>query len=63
MHIALLASEGFSATQISGVLYCSRTIADQNRRMSNDYERLCASGEALVYATMIRLMTRGLARV
>jgi len=42
-----------------------RTIAwiDQQRRMSKDYERLCASGEALVYAAMIRLMTRRLARV
>jgi transposase len=27
-----------------------------------DYERLCASGEALVYAAMIRLMVRRLAR-
>jgi len=27
-----------------------------------DYERLCASGEALVYAAMIRLMTRRLVR-
>src|SRR5918993_851795 len=27
-----------------------------------DYERLCASGEALVYAAMIRLMLRRLAR-
>jgi transposase len=42
-----------------------RTIAwiDQNRRMSKDYERSCASGEALVYAAMIRLMARRLARV
>jgi putative transposase len=42
-----------------------RTISwiDQQRRMSKDYERLCASGEALVYAAMIRLMTRRLARV
>ena len=42
-----------------------RTIAwiDQQRRMSKDYERLCASGEALVYAAMIRLMARRLARV
>jgi Transposase DDE domain len=31
---------------------------DQQRRMSKDYERLCASGEAFVYAAMIRLMTR-----
>ena len=42
-----------------------RTIAwiDQQRRMSKDYERLCASSEALVYAAMMRLMTRRLARV
>ena len=42
-----------------------RTIAwiDHNRRMAKDYERfLCASGEALVYAAMIRLMTRRLVR-
>jgi putative transposase len=36
---------------------------DQQGRMSKDYERLCASGEALVYAAMIRLMTRRLVRV
>jgi hypothetical protein len=36
-------------------------VLDQNRRMSKDYERLCASGEAFVYACMIRLMTRRLA--
>jgi putative transposase len=35
---------------------------DQQRRMSKDYERSCASGEAFVYAAMIRLMTRRLAR-
>ena len=42
-----------------------RTIAwiEQNRRMSKDYERLCASGEALVYAATIRLTTRRLVRV
>jgi transposase len=41
-----------------------RTFAwiDQNRRMSKDYERLCASGEAFVYAAMSRLMLRRLAR-
>jgi putative transposase len=33
-----------------------------NRRMSKDYERLCSAGEALVYAAMIRLMVRRLAR-
>jgi putative transposase len=42
-----------------------RTIAwiDHNRRMRKDYEKLCASGEALVYAAMIRLITRRIARV
>jgi hypothetical protein len=42
-----------------------RTLAwiEQNRRMSKDYERLCASGEALVYAAMIRLMRRRLTRL
>jgi transposase len=36
---------------------------EKNRRMSKDYERTCASGEAFVYAAMIRLMTRRLVRV
>ena len=34
----------------------------QNRRTSRDYERLCASGEAFIYAAMSRLMVRRLAR-
>jgi putative transposase len=34
----------------------------QNRRMSKDYERLCATGEALIYAAMTRVMVRRLAR-
>jgi putative transposase len=33
-----------------------------NRRMSKDYERLCATGEAFVYAAMARLMVSRLAR-
>ena len=42
-----------------------RTLAwiEQNRRMSKDFERSCASGEAFVNAAMIRLMARRLARV
>ena len=35
----------------------------QNRRMSKDYERLCATGEAFIYAAMSRLMVRRLVRV
>ena len=35
----------------------------QNRRMSKkDYERLCATSEAFVYAAMARIMVRRLAR-
>jgi hypothetical protein len=33
-----------------------------NRRMSKDYERLCATGEAFIYVAMTRLMVRRLAR-
>jgi putative transposase len=35
---------------------------DQNRRMSKDYERLCATAEAFIYVAMTRLMVRRLAR-
>jgi len=34
----------------------------QNRRFSRDYERLCSTSEALIYAAMGRLMLRRLAR-
>jgi len=34
----------------------------QNRRMSKDYESLCATAEAFIYAEMTRLMVRRLAR-
>ena len=34
----------------------------QNRRMSKDYERLCASAEAFIYIAMIRLLVRRLVR-
>jgi len=59
----LLPPEGFVVLPRRWVV--ERTIAwiDQNRRMSKDYERSCASGEAFVYAAMIRLMTRRLAHV
>ena len=34
----------------------------QSRRLSKDYERLCETSEALIYATMARLMVRRLAK-
>ena len=35
----------------------------QSRRFNRDYERLCATSEALIYAAMGRLMVRRLARI
>jgi transposase len=35
----------------------------QSRRLSKDYERLCTTSEALIYATMSRLMVRRLAQM
>ena len=51
---------GFAA-QMGGL---ERTFSwlGQNRRMSKDHERLCATGEALLYAAMTRVMARRLAR-
>jgi len=34
----------------------------RDRRMSKDYERLCATGEEFVYVAMTPLMVRRLAR-
>ncbi len=34
----------------------------QSRRLAKEYERLCATSEAMIYATMTRLMVRRLAR-
>ena len=34
-----------------------------NRRLSRDYERLCATSETWIYLAMIRLMVRRLARM
>jgi putative transposase len=59
----LLAPKGFQVLPRRWVVERTFSWIDQNRRMSKDYERLCASGEALVYAAMIRLMTRRLTRL
>ena len=58
----LMPPEGFLILPRRWVVERTFSWIDQQRRMSKDYERLCASGEALVYAAMIRLMTRRLAR-
>jgi putative transposase len=59
----LLPPKGFVVLPRRWVVERTISWIDQNRRMSKDYERLCASGEALVYAAMIRLMTRRIARL
>ena len=60
---ALLPPEGFLVLPRRWVVEWTFSWIDHNRRMSKDYERLWASGEAFVYAAMIRLMVRLLARV
>jgi putative transposase len=59
----LLPPEGFVVLPRRWVVERTLSWIEKNRRMSKDYERLCASGEAFVYTAMIRLMTRRLVRV
>ena len=58
----LLPPKGFVALPRRWVVERSFAWISHNRRMSKDYERLCATGEAFVYAAMARLMVRRLAR-
>jgi putative transposase len=58
----LLPHRGFELLQRRWVVERTFSRLSQNRRMSKDYERLCATSEAFVYAAMTRLMVRRLAR-
>jgi putative transposase len=58
----LLPRRGFEVLQRRWVVERTFAWLSQNRRMSKDYERLCAAGEAFVYAAITRLMVRRLAR-
>jgi putative transposase len=58
----LLPRRGFEVLARRWVVERTFAWLGQNRRMSKDYERLCASGEAFIYAAMSRLMARRLAR-
>ena len=58
----LLPHRGFEVLPRRWVVERTFSWLSQNRRMSKDYERLCATGEAFVYAAMTRLMVRRLAR-
>jgi putative transposase len=58
----LMPQRGYVALPRRWVVERTFSWLGQNRRMSKDYERLCASAEAFIYAAMIRLMIRRLAR-
>ena len=58
----LMPPRGYVALPRRWVVERTSSCLGQNRRMSKDYERLCASAEAFVYVAMIRLMVRRLAR-
>jgi putative transposase len=58
----LMPPRGYVALPRRWVVEHTFSWLSQNGRMSKDYERLCASAEAFVYAAMIRLMVRRLAR-
>ena len=58
----LMPPRGYVALPRRWVVERTFSWLSQNRRMSKDYERLCASADAFIYASMIRLMVRRLAR-
>jgi putative transposase len=58
----LLPPRGFQVLPRRWVVERSFAWICHNRRMAKDYERLCATSEAFVYAAMTRLMVRRLAR-
>jgi putative transposase len=58
----LMPPRGYVALPRRWVVEHTFSWLSQNRRMSKDYEWLCASAEEFMYAGMIRLMVRRLAR-
>ena len=58
----LMPPRGYVALPRRWVVERTFSWLSQNRRMSNDYERLCATAEAFIYVAMTRLMVRRLAR-
>ena len=57
----LLPPQGFQVLPRRWVVERSFAWLCHNRRLGKDYERLCSTGEAFVYAAMTRLMVRRLA--
>jgi putative transposase len=58
----LMPQQGFRVLPRRWVVERTFSWLSQNWRMSKDYERLCATIEAFIYAPMTRLMVRRLAR-
>ncbi len=58
----LMPPRGFKVLPRRWVVERTFSWLSQNRRMSKDYERLCATSEAFVYAAMTRLMVKRLTR-
>jgi putative transposase len=59
----ILPPPGFHVLPRRWVVERSLAWLGQSRRLSKDYERLCETSEAMVYATMSRLMVRRLAQL
>ncbi len=57
----LLPRRGFELLPRRWVVERTFAWLSQNRRLSKDYERLCATSEAFIYAAMTRIMVRRLA--
>src|SRR3712207_2393960 len=58
----LMPKRGFVVLPRRWVVERTFSWLSQNRRMSHDYERLCATAEAFIYVAMTRLMVRRLVR-
>ncbi len=58
----LMPPRGFVALPRRWVVERTFSWLGQNRRMSKDYQRLCATAEAFIYVAMARLMVRRLVR-
>ncbi len=59
----LMPRRGFEVLPRRWVVERTFSWLSQNRRMSRDYERLCATSEAFIYVAVSRLMVRRLARL
>lgn len=58
---AILPPPGFRVLPRRWVVERTFAWCGQSRRLSKDYERLCSTSEAFIYAAMVRLMVRRLA--